>query len=172
MVDHSTAIQHRAFLGELGDLLEGGIEAAIAFNGVPVGLCYCLAKGEKFPPGLAHVSGRPGLQDPLGAVEEVLLPGDRNDFDAPSRVSEPGPKLPVSGSPGPQLGGGPHAGVDVGENGPVLLDGDRHLDVEIPDAAVGPSSIDAFRQQLKAGYFFLWGSRCCRFLKLSPGRNC
>ena len=31
---------------------------------------------------------------------------------------------------------------------PVLLDGHGHLDVEIPDAAIGPASVDSFRQQL------------------------
>ena len=51
-------------------------------------------------------------------------------------------------APGVQLGMGSHAGVDVGENRPVLLDGHGHLDVEIADPAIGPPVVDSFRQQL------------------------
>ena len=39
---------------------------------------------------------------------------------------------------------GGHARIHVGEDGPVTLDGDWHLDVEIPDAAVGAAGVDAF----------------------------
>ena len=85
---------------------------------------------------------------PLGAVQKVLLPGNGNDLDAPARLSELVPKVVVRPSPGLQFARGSHAGVDVGENGPVLLDSHGHLDVEIPDAAIGPASVDSFRKQL------------------------
>ena len=54
----------------------------------------------------------------------------------------------VRPSPGVQLAGGSHAWVDVGENRAVLLDGQGHLDVEIPDAAIGAAGVDSFRQQI------------------------
>ena len=165
-IDRAIALVAR----ELIDLLEGGIKAAISFYSVPIGLCDCLAKGEKFYLGLAHISDRPGLQHSLGAVEEVLLPGDRDDLDAAAGVAELVPKPPMGGSPRVQLAGGSHAGVNVGENRPVLLDGHGHLDVEVPDSAIGPSVVDAFRKQLGVGPELLEASNLPLF-DGQPGRS-
>ncbi len=41
-------------------------------------------------------SGCPGLEKALGAVEMVLVPSDRKDFDSPASVAELVSKLPVS----------------------------------------------------------------------------
>ena len=38
----------------------------------------------------------PGLEKALGAVEMVLVPSDRKDFDSPACLPELVPKLPVS----------------------------------------------------------------------------
>ena len=72
----------------------------------------------------------------FGAVEQVLLPGDRNQLDAPATLAESLPKFLMGGSPGMHFGRGCHARVDVGKNGAVLADSDGHLDVEITNAAV------------------------------------
>lgn len=46
------------------------------------------------------------------------------------------PQWLVGRTPGVQLTWGPRAGVDVGENGPFLFDGNGNLDVEIADTAI------------------------------------
>ena len=56
------------------------------------------------------------------------------------------PKLPVGLAPAKERASGGHARIYVGEDGPVTLDGDWHLDVEIPDASVGAAGVDAFRE--------------------------
>ena len=85
------------------------------------------------------------MQHPCGAVQELLLPGDRNHLDPPAGLAEHLPTRSVGRSPGAQFARGSHAGsVDAGENGPVLLDGHEHLDVEIADAAIGAAGVDGF----------------------------
>ena len=96
--------------------------------------------------GLAHVAGYPGLEHPAGAVQELLLPGNRNHLDPPAALAEHLPKRSVGLSPAVQLTTGSHARIYVGEDGPVTLDGDWHLDVDIPDASVGAAGVDAFRE--------------------------
>ena len=118
------------------------------FEGIPIGLIDGRLEDEEFFLGIGDFSGEPRLEDALSAVQKVLLPGNGNDLDAPARLSELVPKVVVRPSPGLQFARGSHAGVDVGENGPVLLDSHGHLDVEIPDAAIGPASVDSFRKQL------------------------
>ena len=118
------------------------------FEGIPIGLIDGRLEDEEFFLGIGDFSGEPRLEDALSAVQKVLLPGNGNDLDAPARLSELVPKVVVRPSPGLQFATGSHAGVDVGENAPVLLDGHGHLDVEIPDAAVGAASVDSFRKQL------------------------
>ena len=109
VVDHSRAVEVRVLLLELVDLPHGGIEAAIRFEGLPIGVIDGQLEGEDFFLGFAD-----------------------------------GPPLPRSAA----RWGFPCLPVDVGENRPVLLDGNRHLDVEIPDAAIGAAGVDSFRQQI------------------------
>ena len=75
---------------------------------------------------------------PIGVIDGQL---EGEDFFSASLMVRP--------SPGVQVAGDSHAWVDVGENRPVLLDGQGHLDVEIPDAAIGAAGVDSFRQQLR-----------------------
>ena len=117
-----------------------------AFDGVPIGISDGLPKNRRFCPGRFRVSGCPGLENPLGAVEMVLVPSDRKDIDSPACLPELVPKLPVGLVPAMERASGGHARIDVGENGRVLLDGDRQFDVEIPDASVGAAGVDAFRE--------------------------
>ena len=63
------------------------------------------------------------------------------NFDSPAAMAELVPKLPIGLAPGIQLASGGHARIYVGEGGPVTLDGDWHLDVEIPDASVGAAEV-------------------------------
>ena len=118
----------------------------MAFKGVPIGISDGLAEGEDFFLGLAHVAGYPGLEPAAGAVQELLLPGDRNYLNAPAGLAELLPKPAVGLPPGVQLTTGSHARIYVGEDGPVTLNGDGHLDVEISDASVGAAGVDAFRE--------------------------
>ena len=53
----------------------------MAFDGVKIGLSDGLAKHEGFFFVLAHLSGYPGSEPPTGAVQQGLLPGDRNHLD-------------------------------------------------------------------------------------------
>ena len=69
IVDHSAAGRRRVSLPQLADLIHDRIETAMAFDGVPIGISDCLAKGAGFSLGLAHVSGYPGLEHPVGAVQ-------------------------------------------------------------------------------------------------------
>ena len=120
----------------------------MSFEGVLIGFIDGPLEHEDFFLGVGDFPGEPRLEHPLGAVQKVLLPGDRNHLDPPAELSELVPKVVVHPSPGLQFAGGSHAGVDAGENGPVLLDGPPHLDVEIADAAIGPPGLDSFRKQL------------------------
>ena len=56
-------------------------------------------------------SGCPGLEKALGAVEMVLVPSDRNDFDSPASVAELVSKLPVSLAPAMCMQALPHREV-------------------------------------------------------------
>ena len=118
----------------------------MAFDGVPIGISDGLPKNRRFCLGRCRVSGCPDLENALGAVEMFLVPSDCIHFDAPAGPPKFGPKLAVGSPPGLQLFGGGHAGIYVDEQRTVLFDGNRHLDVEIPDASVGASGVDAFRE--------------------------
>ena len=87
VVDHSQAHGLRRCLRQLVDFLKGGIEAAVAFDSFPVGAGDSLAENEQFSAGLSQISAYPGLQHPLGAVQEFLLPSHRKYFDSPSSLS-------------------------------------------------------------------------------------
>ena len=56
-------------------------------------------------------SGCPGLEKALGAVEMLLVPSDRKDFDSPASVAELVPKLPVSLAPAMHMQALPHREV-------------------------------------------------------------
>ncbi len=81
---------------------------------------------------LAHVSDRPGLEPPAGAVQELLLPGDRNHLDTPAGPVELVPKVPVGSPAVIKLASGSQ--VELDKDHPVRLDSHRHLDVEIANA--------------------------------------
>ena len=116
------------------------------FEGLPIGVIDSQLEGEDFFLGGADGLPAPGCEYPLGAVQNVLFPGNGNELDAAAGLAELLPKIAVRPSPGVELAGGSHARVDVGKNCPVLLDGHGHLDVEIPDAAIGPPVVDSFRE--------------------------
>ena len=118
----------------------------MAFDGVPIGISDGFLEPRRFCPGRYRVSGCPGLENPLGAVEMLLVPSNRNHFDSPAGLAELVPKLPVGLAPAMERASGGHTRIDVGEDGPVTLDGDWHLDVEIPDASVRAASVEAFRE--------------------------
>ena len=56
----------------------------MVFKGVPIGFGDGLPKGRRWCLGRSRVSGCPGLENPLGAVEMLLVPSDRKDFDSPA----------------------------------------------------------------------------------------
>ena len=72
MVDHVAAVGGRVLQLPLEVLLHDDIEAATAFDGVPIGISDGLPEEGRFHLGRARVSGCPGLQHALGAVE--MLP--------------------------------------------------------------------------------------------------
>ena len=55
----------------------------MAFDGVPIGISNGLSQPRRFRLGRSRVSGCPGLENALGAVEVVLVPSNRKDFDSP-----------------------------------------------------------------------------------------
>ena len=118
----------------------------MAFDGVPIGISDGLPKNRRFCLSRCRVSAGPGLENSLGAVEMLLVPSDRKYFDPPACLPELVPKLPVGLAPAMERASGGHARIHGGEDGPVPLDGDWHLDVEIPDASVGAAGVDAFRK--------------------------
>ena len=132
----------------------------MAFDGVPIGLSDGLAKHEGLFFVVAQLSGYPGLEPSAGAVQELLLPGDRYHLDTPARRAELLPKTAVGLSPGVQLRTGSHAGVDVDKYGRLRPHSNRHLEGEIMDQPLGMTGVDPARQQvsldpelLKAGDF-------------------
>ena len=85
MVDHSCPGQGRRFLGRLVDLVHDGVEAAMAFDGVPIGISDGLPEGEDFFLGLADVAGVAAhcvwaapvaLRAPFAPPPATLLPLD------------------------------------------------------------------------------------------------
>ena len=52
-------------LGRVVDLIHDGVEAAIALDGVPIGISDGLPKNCRFWLGRYRVSGCPGLENPL-----------------------------------------------------------------------------------------------------------
>ena len=95
MVDPSCSGRGRRFLLRLVDLIHDGVEAAMAFDGVPIGIGDGLPEGRRWCLDRSRVSGCPGLENALGAVEMLLVPGDRKYFDSPACLPELVPKLPV-----------------------------------------------------------------------------
>ena len=91
------------------DFLDGGIETAMAFKGLPIGVGNGLAQHDGFLLSAGDAPAAPGCEHTAGAVEQVLLPGGRNHLDAAAGVAELVPKLAVGGLPGPSVGGGPGA---------------------------------------------------------------
>ena len=118
----------------------------MAFDGVPIGISNGLPEPRRFCLGCCRVSGCPELESAQGWVEMLLVPSNRKYFDSPACLAELVPKLPVGLSPAMERASGGHARIYVGEDGSVTLDGDWHLDVEIPDASVGAAGVDAFRE--------------------------
>jgi hypothetical protein len=57
IVDHFAAVGSRVFLLPVDDLLRDDIEAAMAFDGVPIGLSDGLPKNRRFWRGRPHLSG-------------------------------------------------------------------------------------------------------------------
>ncbi len=100
--------------------LNDGIETAMAFNGVPIGISDSLAKNRRFRLGNCRVSGCPSLENALGAVEMLLVPSDREYRDSPACLPELVQKLPVGLAPSIQLASGGPARIYVGEDGPVF----------------------------------------------------
>ena len=105
-----------------------------------------------------------GLEPPPGAVQELLLPGNRNHFDTPAGLAELLPKAAVGLSPGVQLRAGSHAGVDVDKDGRLRANGNRRLEGEVMDQPLGMAGVDPAGQQvalepelLKAGDLLLFG---------------
>ena len=65
----------------------------MAFDGIPTGISDGLPEPRRFCLGRCRVSGYPGLENALGAVEMLLVPSDRKYFDSPP--------LPTSANPFP-----------------------------------------------------------------------
>ena len=84
IVDHSWAVGGRVFLLRLDDLFHDDIEAGKAFDHRPIGIGDGLPKNRPFCLGRYWVSGCPGLMNTLSAVEMLLVPSDRKDFDIPA----------------------------------------------------------------------------------------
>ena len=56
----------------------------MAFKGVPIGFGDGLPEGRRWCLGRSRVSGCPGLENPLGAVEMLLVPSDHKYLDGPA----------------------------------------------------------------------------------------
>ena len=59
----------------------------MVFDGVPIGISDGSPQNGDFPLGLAHASAGPGFEHPLGPVQKVLFPGNRNQLDAPASAA-------------------------------------------------------------------------------------
>ena len=56
----------------------------MAFDGVSIGISDGLPENRRFCLARCRVSGCPNLENPLGAVEMLLVPSDRKHFDSPA----------------------------------------------------------------------------------------
>ena len=56
----------------------------MAFDGVPIGISDGLARNRRFWFGHSHVLRCRDLENAPGAVEMLLVPSDRKDFDSPA----------------------------------------------------------------------------------------
>ena len=56
----------------------------MAFDGVSIGISDGLPENRRFCLARCRVSGCPDLENPLGAVEMLLVPSDRKHFDSPA----------------------------------------------------------------------------------------
>ena len=74
IVDHSRSGRGRHFLLRLADPVHAGVEAAMAFDGVPIGISDGLPQPRRFCLDRCRVSGCPGLENALGEVEMLLVP--------------------------------------------------------------------------------------------------
>ena len=72
IVDHSTVIRRACFLLGLDDFLNDGIEAAMAFKGLPIGISDSLAEHDGFLLGLGDGPPAPGCEHTAGAVEALV----------------------------------------------------------------------------------------------------
>ena len=70
--------------GPTGGHLHDEIEAARAFDGVPIGISDGLSEGRRLWRGRARVSGYPSLENAPGAVEMLLVPSDHKYLDGPA----------------------------------------------------------------------------------------
>ena len=73
IVDHCAGVRGRVFLLLLVDLLHDDIEAAMAFDGVPIGSSDGWQENRRFWRGRCRALGCPGQENVLGAVEMVLV---------------------------------------------------------------------------------------------------
>ena len=150
IVDHSRAVGGWRFLLQLVDLLHDDIEAAMAFDRVPIGIGDGLPQESRLPEGLPLGAGCPELEPPSGAVEMFLLPGHRDHLDAAAPLPELVPNLPVSPAPVIELASGSHSRVDVDEDGPVRLNSHWQPEGEILDPPPGAAGIDPAGQQVRS----------------------
>ena len=58
------------------------VERHGGFDGVPIGISDGLTENRRFRLARFRVSGCPVLENPLGAVEMLLVPSDRHHLDA------------------------------------------------------------------------------------------
>ena len=134
----------------LEDFLNGGIETAMAFDGVPIGTGEGLPQESRLPGSLSLGAGCPELEPPPGAVEMFPLPGHRHHLDAAAPLPELVPNLPVSPAPVIELASGSHARVDVDEDGPLRLNRHRQPEGEILDPPPGLAGMDPAGQQVRS----------------------
>ena len=147
IVDQPRAVEVRTLLLELVDLPQGAIEATIGCEGLP-NRRYRRPTGGVRISFSASVTARPR--------QDVSTRSARSKRCCSQATATTSTRRPDSRSicqsgwcAAPQecnSVGGSDAGVYVGENSAVLLDGYRHLDVEIADESIGASVVDSFRQ--------------------------
>ena len=86
--DHYCTVAGWRFLLQLVDLLQDDIEATMAFDGAPSGISDGLPGRRRLCLGSGRVSGGLGLENPLGAVEMLLVPSNRKYLDPPACLPE------------------------------------------------------------------------------------
>ena len=77
IVDQSYHGRNHRFLTRLRDLFHDGVEVAVAFDGIPIGISDGLPEGRRFWLARFRGWGGPGLENVLGAVENLLVPPQR-----------------------------------------------------------------------------------------------